>query len=114
MRRLPDINIRSTKDKLIKKRMYAERQAVSAVIQGSAADLNKMAMVRFDSDPRCGDDIQLILTIHDELVVHCPEEKAELARKIMRDAMLGEGIQQLIKVPLTADVKIVDRWSEAK
>jgi DNA polymerase I-like protein with 3'-5' exonuclease and polymerase domains len=111
---LPDINLKGTKDALVKKRMYAERQAVSAVVQGSAADLIKMAMVRFDSDPRCGDDIQLILTVHDELVVHCPEDKAELAAEIMREAMLGDGIQQLINVPLTADVKIVDRWSEAK
>jgi DNA polymerase I-like protein with 3'-5' exonuclease and polymerase domains len=111
-RRLPDINLKGEKN--AGRRYYAERQAVSAVIQGSAAALIKMAMVRFDSDPRCGDDIQLVLCVHDELVVHCPEDQADLAADIMRDAMIGTGIQQLIRVPLSSDIKVVQSWSQAK
>lgn len=109
MRRLTDIN---SPVKGLRER--AERQAVSAVIQGSAADLIKMALVRTDSHPDLGDDAHIILTVHDEIVLTAPEDQAENVAQVLRDAMLGPGIQKLIKVPLTADIKIVDRWAEAK
>lgn len=93
-------------------RGYAERQAVNSLIQGSAADIIKLAMIRLhDSLP---DDMNLILSVHDELVTLCPEEKAEECAALVHEAMLGQGIQKLVNVPLTSDVKIVDRWSEAK
>jgi DNA polymerase I-like protein with 3'-5' exonuclease and polymerase domains len=109
VRRLPDIN--SAQDG---KRMYAERQAVSSVIQGSAADLIKWAMVRADSDPRMDDEIHLTLSVHDEIVMTAPDAKAELAADILREAMIGDWMQSKIKVPLTSDIRIVDRWSQAK
>ena len=109
MRRLPDIN--SGTDWIAGR---AERQAVSSVIQGSAADLIKLAMVRADSDPRLGGDIHMVLTVHDEIMMTAPEDQASLAADILRDAMIGEGIQRLINVPMKIDLKIVDRWSEAK
>jgi DNA polymerase-1 len=93
-------------------RMGAERQAVNSLIQGSAADLIKLAMIRLNN--LLPDDIRLILSVHDEIVVLAPEERAEEAVEYMKEAMLGEGIQKLLRVPLTSDVKIVDRWSEAK
>lgn len=93
-------------------RGYAERQAVNSLIQGSAADIIKLAMIRLhDTLP---DDMHLILSVHDELVTLCPEEKAEECAALVHEAMLGEGIQKLVNVPLSSDVKIVDRWSEAK
>jgi DNA polymerase I-like protein with 3'-5' exonuclease and polymerase domains len=93
-------------------RMGAERQAVNSLIQGSAADLIKLAMIRLNN--LLPDEIRLILSVHDEIVVLAPEERAEEAVEYMKEAMLGEGIQKLLRVPLTSDVKIVDRWSEAK
>ena len=87
-------------------------QAVNAKLQGSAAALIKIAMVRLDQQLEAGMD--LVLSVHDELVVRTPEDRAEECAGIMRSAMLGDGIQALVKVPLSADVKIVDRWSEAK
>lgn len=93
-------------------RMGAERQAVNSLIQGSAADLIKLAMIRLNNI--LPDDIRLILSVHDELVVLAPEDRAEEAAGYVREAMLGEGIQKLLRVPLSSDVKIVDRWSEAK
>jgi DNA polymerase I-like protein with 3'-5' exonuclease and polymerase domains len=95
-------------------RQYTERQAFNSVIQGGAADLQKIAMVRVDQDPRMGDDISIILTVHDEIVLSAPQEKAEVAADILRDAMTGEGIQNLIRVPLSVDIHVCDRWSEAK
>jgi DNA polymerase I-like protein with 3'-5' exonuclease and polymerase domains len=109
LRRLPDIN--SSQDGL---RYRAERQAVSAVIQGSAADLIKLAMVRADSMLADIPGAHLVLTVHDEIVLTAPEEHAEEAADVLHEAMLGPDIQKLVKVPLTSDIKIVDRWSEAK
>ena len=93
-------------------RMGAERQAVNSLIQGSAADLIKLAMIRLNNS--LPDDIRLILSVHDEVVVLAPENRAEYAAELIKEAMLGEGIQKLLRVPLSSDVKIVDRWSEAK
>lgn len=108
-RRLPAIH--SSDDGL---RMYTERQAFNAVIQGGAADLQKLAMVRCDADPRMGADIDLILSVHDEIVLSAPEERAGEAAVILEEAMTGHGIQRLLNVPLKVDVNIVNRWSEAK
>lgn len=106
-RRLPAIYARDQAA-----RGEAERQAVNSLIQGSAADIIKLAMIRLHK--ALPDDMQLVLSVHDELGILCPEEKAEECAEILREAMLGEGITGLINVPLTADVKIVDRWSDAK
>lgn len=109
MRRLPSIHSR---DYGIKGK--AERQAINSLIQGSAADLIKVAMVRTHEALRKEDTGRLLLTVHDELVTRATEENAERAAALMREAMTGPGIQQMVKVPLTIDLKIVDRWADAK
>lgn len=93
-------------------RGYAERQAVNSLIQGSAADLIKQAMVRLHGDLQ--DGMRLILSVHDELVTLVEEDLAEKCASIVREAMLGEDLARLLTVPLSADIKVVDRWSEAK
>lgn len=93
-------------------RGYAERQAVNSLIQGSAADIIKLAMLRLHETLEPG--MRLILSVHDELVVLCDEDVAERCAEIVHEAMLGDEICGLLKVPLTTDVKIVQRWSEAK
>ena len=60
------------------------------------------------------EEIQLTLTVHDEIVLASPENMAQQAADILKEAMTGEGIQKAVRVPLLADVKIVDRWSDAK
>ena len=90
-------------------RAGAERQAFNTKIQGSAADIIKIAMVRAHQMIPKGSKI--ILTVHDELVLTTPAELAEETAEKLRQAM--EDIQ-VLKVPLIADVKIVDRWGEAK
>lgn len=91
------------------KRAGAERQAFNTVIQGSAADLIKLAMVRAYS--LLPDEAAMILTIHDELVTVAPKEIIEETAAAIREAM--EGIKAL-QIPLLADVKIVNKWGEAK
>ena len=90
-------------------RAGAERQAFNTKIQGSAADIIKIAMVRaWSMIPK---EAKIILTVHDELVLTTPAELAEETAEKLREAM--EDIQ-VLKVPLIADIKIVERWGEAK
>jgi DNA polymerase-1 len=91
------------------RRSSAERQAFNTVIQGSAADLIKLAMVRAHS--LLPEGASLLLTIHDELVTVAPTELINETAAAIREAM--EGIKAL-QIPLLADVKIVSRWGEAK
>ena len=103
-RYLPEINSKNFSDK-----SSAERQAFNTRIQGSAADIIKLAMIRAqDMIPK---QSKLLLTVHDELVTLTPDNKAEETAECIREAM--EGIH-LLDVPLIADVKIVQRWGEAK
>jgi DNA polymerase I-like protein with 3'-5' exonuclease and polymerase domains len=90
-------------------RAGAERQAFNTKIQGSAADIIKIAMVRAQS--MIPKEARIILTVHDELVLTAPAELAEETAKKLREAM--EDIQ-VLKVPLIADIVIVDKWGEAK
>lgn len=106
-RRLPEIRYRD--DEL---RSLAERQAVNSLIQGSAGDLIKLAMVRLHRTLPEGS--HLVLTVHDELVAESPEADAEQCAELMREAMLGQGIQELLKVPLTSNIVICDSWADAK
>ena len=103
-RYLPDLLSRE-----MGKRASAERQAFNTVIQGSAADLIKLAMVR--ADGLLPDGAAMILTIHDELVTVAPKDIIEETAAAIREAM--EGIKAL-SIPMLADVKIVDKWGEAK
>ena len=103
-RYLPDINSRDFGFK-----SSAERQAFNTRIQGSAADIIKLAMIR--AYKMIPSEARLILTIHDEIVTVAPDSIAEETADAIRAAM--EGID-LLDVPLIADVKIVQRWGEAK
>jgi len=103
-RYLPEITSRNFGEKA-----GAERQAFNTRIQGSAADIIKLAMVRAqDMIPK---ESRILLTVHDELVTLTPDNKAEETAECIRQAM--EGID-LLDVPLIADVKIVQKWGEAK
>ena len=91
----------------------AERQAFNTMIQGSAADIMKLALVRAHSCFVNEADIKVVLTVHDELVTICPEDRAEEVAEAIRESM--EGVQlEAIKVPLKAEVYVVDKWGQAK
>jgi DNA polymerase I-like protein with 3'-5' exonuclease and polymerase domains len=91
----------------------AERQAFNTMIQGSAADIMKLALVRAHSCFTDEPNINVVLTVHDELVTIVPEDRAEEAAEAIRESM--EGIKlKAIKVPLKAEVYVVDKWGEAK
>jgi DNA polymerase-1 len=90
-------------------REAAERMAVNTPIQGSAADLIKLAMIRVDRDFREGGHARLILQVHDELIAEAPEREAEETERIVAGAM--EGAAKLC-VPLTVSVSRGSNWGE--
>ena len=93
-------------------RQGAERIALNTPIQGTAADLIKLAMVRVDRAlEEAGLQAKLILQVHAELIVECPPEEAEQVRAIVTGQM--ESVAQL-SVPLVAEAKVGRSWYEAK
>ncbi len=93
-------------------RSLGERLAVNTVIQGTAADIIKIAMVRCDG--RLGERgmrTRLVLTIHDELLFEGPEKEVEAAATLVREEMEGAAT---LDPPLRVDVGVGDNWLEAK
>lgn len=88
----------------------------NTVVQGSAADLCKVAMVRQDEitkERRA--PLTLNLTVHDEFVWSIPTEHLDAGMDVVKEAMMGKEIASLLApVPLVADIKIVDCWAAAK
>jgi len=107
-RYIPDLK---SSDKGLRSR--AERQAFNTMIQGSAADLMKLAIVRAHSCFVDEPDVNVVLTVHDELVTVAREDLAEETAEAIRESMEGIKLPE-ITVPLIAEVKIVDKWGEAK
>jgi DNA polymerase-1 len=91
-------------------RSLGERQALNAPLQGSAADIMKLAMVKVDR-ALAGSDTTMVLTVHDELVFEVPEGGVETATGVIRQAM--ENAVELV-VPLTVDMAWGRNWAEAK
>jgi DNA polymerase I len=107
MRPIPEIN---SQDMMARGR--AEREAMNTPLQGTAADLLKLAMVK--SHERLQREklkTRMILTVHDELVFESPEAEVDVAREIIRTEM--EGVYQL-RVPLKVDIGTGKNWKEAK
>ena len=92
-------------------RSSGERMARNTPIQGTAADVIKLAMVRVWKRLRAEKlDSRLILTVHDELIVEAPEAEAEYAARILREEMEG---CVAYAVPLSTDVHAGKNWLEA-
>lgn len=93
-------------------RSFGERCAMNSPIQGAAADIIKIAMIRVHAALRdAGLRARLILQVHDELMVEAPEEEAEQAAEILRGCM--ESVTEL-RVPLKTDISIGRNWLECK
>lgn len=104
---LPDIQAKNAAV-----RAYAERTAINAPLQGSAADLIKLAMIRVDAwlSQQCP-QAKLIMQVHDELVLEVPEADCERVASALKDCM--EQAAHL-SVPLVVEVGLGTNWDEAK
>ena len=87
----------------------AERMAINMPIQGLAADIMKLAMIKVYENFRNDKDIKMILQIHDEIILEVKEEKAQAVTEKTKEIM--EQVYQL-NVPLTVDVKVGRNWGE--
>ena len=93
-------------------RSFGERVALNTPIQGTAADIIKLAMIRVDAAlKQAGLQAKLILQVHDELIVECPREEAAQAAEILEREM--QQVVQL-KVPLLVEAKQGASWYDAK
>jgi DNA polymerase-1 len=91
-------------------REAAERMAINAPIQGSAADIIKLAMIRIDREFReLGMRARLVLQVHDELIAEAPDGEAGETEKIVRGAMTGAAS---LSVPLTVALSRGKNWGE--
>ena len=110
------IHLGGIDDKNPMRRGYAERQAINAPIQGTAADIIKRAMIRIPGAlAEAGlDDVTMLLQVHDELIFEAPQDKAEKAVPVIRDVMEGAaGPARMLSVPLEVEAGIADKWREA-
>jgi DNA polymerase-1 len=104
-RPIPDIN-----SKNVSMRGFAERTAVNTPLQGTAADLIKLAMIRIDkllTDKKLKS--RMLLQVHDELVFEVPKEEVETMRALIEDAM--QNVYPL-RVPLVVDVGVGKNWRD--
>jgi len=93
-------------------RGQAERETVNMPIQGTAADILKIAMIDLHRElPARGLRARMILTVHDELLFECSAAEAEAAAEIIRERMQAAAV---LAVPLTVDVGIAENWRDAK
>ena len=103
VRTITEINSRSPVE-----RAKAKRIAVNTVIQGSAADIMKLAMLRVSArirEEHLG--AKLLLQIHDELILEVPEQEVESTKTLIRNAM--EGAVRL-SIPLRTSIEVGDSW----
>jgi len=102
---LPDINSSNAM-----RRKGAERVAINAPMQGTAADIIKRAMIKLDEIIRHDPDIEMIMQVHDELVFEVRSEKVEFFREQIKQYM--EAAAELV-VPLIVEVGVGQNWDEA-
>ncbi len=103
---LPELQSRNAQ-----RRQYAERTAINAPMQGSAADIIKRAMVAVDAWIReSGAPVKMIMQVHDELVFEVAEDFVAEAGAAVRERMVGAAV---LEVPLVVDVGVGDDWDEA-
>ena len=103
---LPEINARNGM-----RRQAAERTAINAPMQGTAADIIKLAMIHVDDWLQNSDlQSQMIMQVHDELVLEVPESELEAVKQGLNDLMANAAS---LLVPLVVDVGVGDNWDEA-
>ncbi len=106
-REIPEIN-----DKNFMTREFGKRAAMNAPIQGSAADLIKIAMLKMDKALKNANvQSKMLLQIHDELIFLVPDNELDLMQNLVKDTM--ENAMEL-KVPLKASISVGKSWYEAK
>ncbi|HSM86544.1 MAG TPA: DNA polymerase, partial [Candidatus Limnocylindrales bacterium] len=107
VRPIPDINSKNPN-----MRGFAERTAVNTPLQGTAADLIKLAMIQIDQElRRRGLKSRMLLQVHDELLFEVPTAEIQLMRELVCDKM--ENVRAL-KVPLVVEIGVGPNWRDVE
>ena len=109
------IHLRGINDKNFSVRSFQERAAINAPIQGSAADIIRLAMIKIDKILEQKKNAKMLLQIHDELIFECPEKDESSLKKIIKDAMVSvsSSDHHMFSIPLEVSVNSGNNWGEA-
>ncbi len=110
------IHLRGINDKNFSVRSFQERAAINAPIQGSAADIIRLAMIKIDKilEDR-GNKAKMLLQIHDELILECQKKDENEIKKIIKDSMvsISSSEHHMFSIPLEVSINSGSNWDEA-
>ena len=88
----------------------AQRQVVNARIQGSAADLTKLAMINLLNNQRLKElGFKMLIPVHDEVIAECPEDNMKECSQLLAQTM-SEAAEKILQMPIKCDVEITKQW----
>ena len=109
------IHLRGINDKNFSVRSFQERAAINAPIQGSAADIIRLAMIKIDKILDDQKKAKMLLQIHDELIFECLKKDENKTKKIIKDAMISVSSSEyhMFSIPLEVSINSGNNWGEA-
>ena len=109
------IHLRGINDKNFSVRSFQERAAINAPIQGSAADIIRLAMIKIDKILEENNKAKMLLQIHDELIFECLAKDVSQIKKIIKDAMVSvsSSDHHMFSIPLEVSINSGNNWGEA-
>ncbi len=111
------IHLRGINDKNFSVRSFQERAAINAPIQGSAADIIRLAMIKIDNvlENEKKNKAKMLLQIHDELIFECSKKDETQIKKIIKDAMVSVSTSDhhMFSIPLEVSINSGNNWGEA-
>jgi DNA polymerase I len=109
------IHLRGINDKNFSVRSFQERAAINAPIQGSAADIIRLAMIKIDKILDENHKAKMLLQIHDELIFECLKKDEEHIKKIIKEAMVSVSSSEhhMFSIPLEVSINSGNNWGEA-
>ncbi len=110
------IHLRGINDKNFSVRSFQERAAINAPIQGSAADIIRLAMIKIDTLlENEKNKAKMLLQIHDELIFECKKKDENRIKKVIKDGMtsISSSDHHMFSIPLEVSVNSGDNWGEA-
>ena len=110
------IHIRGINDKNFSVRSFQERAAINAPIQGSAADIIRLAMIKIDKTfENEKNEAKMLLQIHDELIFECSKVNENKIKKIIKEAMtsISSSEYHMFSIPLEVTINSGNNWGEA-
>lgn len=88
----------------------ATRQCVNSRIQGSAADLTKLAMIELNKNERLKElGFRLLIQVHDEIIAECPKKNMKECSKLLSEVM-SKSAEKILEMPIKCDVEITEAW----